>query len=246
VNAERVVIVGDAHLGSSDPGDERAFDDFLRTVPSMTRRLIIMGDLFDFWFEYRAVIPRRPFRTLTRLAALVESGVSIDLFGGNHDRWGGSFWDRDLGIPFHGEAAEMPLAGRRAWLAHGDGLTETKLGGRLIHRITRSPITIGTFRRLPPDVGFWLADRLSGRLAEANRSEEAIERAARSQEGYARALLDRRPDLALVILAHTHRQRLVEHAPGRFYLNAGRWMVDRHYAIVEEGGVRLMQWPQRP
>lgn len=239
---EPVVVVGDAHLGSAAEADERAFHAFLAAVPSLARRLIIMGDLFDFWFEYRAVIPRRPFRTLARLSVLVEQGVEVQFFGGNHDRWGGSFWDRDLGIPFHPEAAELELAGRRSWVVHGDGLTETRLGGRLIHRITRHPITVGTFRMLPPTLGFWLADHLSGNLAEGNRSEAAIQAAAAAQEAYARALLDRRPELRLVLMAHTHRQRLVEHQPGRFYLNAGQWMVDRHYAIVSQTGIELKKW----
>jgi UDP-2,3-diacylglucosamine hydrolase len=242
VSAGPVVVVGDAHLGSAASADERAFHAFLATVPSLARRLIIMGDLFDFWFEYRAVIPRRPFRTLASLAALVEAGVEVHFFGGNHDRWGGSFWDTDLGIPFHSEGAELELAGRRSWVVHGDGLTETKLGGRLIHRITRHPVTVGTFRLLPPNLGFWLADRLSGGLAEANRSEEAIARAAAAQEAYARALLDRRPELGLVIMAHTHRQALVEHRPGRFYLNAGQWMVDRQYALVDDREIKLVRW----
>jgi UDP-2,3-diacylglucosamine hydrolase len=237
-----VVVVGDAHLGSAASGDEGAFHAFLAAVPSLARRLIIMGDLFDFWFEYRAVIPRRPFRTLARLAGLVDAGVEVQFFGGNHDRWGGSFWDRDLGIPFHAEGADLELAGRKAWVVHGDGLTETKLGGRLIHRITRHPLTVGTFRLLPPNLGFWLADRLSGGLAEANWSEEAILRAAQAQEAYARGVLDRRPELGLVIMAHTHRQRLVEHRPGRFYVNAGQWRVDRRYALVTETEIKLMRW----
>jgi UDP-2,3-diacylglucosamine hydrolase len=242
VSVGPAVIVGDAHLGSAAEGDERAFHAFLAAVPSLARRLILMGDLFDFWFEYRAVIPRRPFRTLARLAALVDAGVRVDFFGGNHDRWGGSFWDRDLGIPFHAGAAELELTGRKAWVVHGDGLTETRLGGRLIHRITRHPLTVGTFRMLPPSLGFWLADHLSGNLAEANRTEEAVGRAAAAQEAYARAVLDRRPELGVVIMAHTHRQRLVEHTPGRFYLNAGQWMVDRHYALVTEKDITLLQW----
>jgi UDP-2,3-diacylglucosamine hydrolase len=240
-----VVVVGDAHIGSAAQADERAFHAFLAAVPSLARRLVIMGDLFDFWFEYRAVIPRRPFRTLARLAALVDQGVEVHFFGGNHDRWGGSFWDRDLGIPFHPEDAELDLAGRKTWVVHGDGLTETRLGGRIIHRITRHPLTVGTFRLLPPNLGFWLADHLSGNLAEANRSEEAIARAAAAQEAFARAVLDRRPEVGLVVMAHTHRQRLVEHRPGRFYLNAGQWMVDRHYAIVTETEIKLLSWEMR-
>jgi len=246
VSAERVVVVGDSHLGSADPGDERAFHDLLAAVPAMARRLVVMGDLFDFWFEYKYVVPRRPFPTLARLAALVQAGVAVEAFGGNHDRWGGSFWRRDLGIPFHREDAEMVLAGRPAWVAHGDGLTETKLGGRIIHRVTRHPITVGTFRLLHPDVGFWLAARLSGGLAEANRTDEAMDRAAAAQERYARALLDRRPELGLVLMAHTHRPRLVEHRPGRFYLNAGQWVKDRSYAVVEAERIRLLKWPEKP
>jgi len=246
VSAERVVVVGDSHLGSADAGDESAFHDFLSAVPSMSRRLVITGDLFDFWFEYKFVIPRRPFHTLARLAALAQQGVAIDVFGGNHDRWGGSFWRRDLGIPFHREGAEMELAGRRSWVIHGDGLTETKLGGRIIHRVTRHPITVGTFRLLHPDVGFWLADKLSGGLAEANRTDEAVDRAAAAQERYALALLDRRPELDLVVMAHTHRQSLVEHQPGRYYLNAGQWVRDRSYAVIDESEIRLMRWPARP
>jgi UDP-2,3-diacylglucosamine hydrolase len=129
---------------------------------------------------------------------------------------------------------------------HGDGLTETRLGGRVIHRVTRHPLTIGAFRALHPDLGFWLANRLSGGLAESNRSEEALARAAAAQERYACALLDRRPELGLVVMAHTHRARLVEHHPGRFYLNAGQWMVDRSYAVVDPDGIRLWRWPRRP
>jgi UDP-2,3-diacylglucosamine hydrolase len=246
VNAERVVVVGDAHLGSADPGDQSAFHELLAAVPRMARRLVITGDLFDFWFEYRFVIPRRPFPTLARLAALVDAGVAVEVFGGNHDRWGGSFWRRDLGIPFHREGAELELAGRRAWVVHGDGLTETRLGGRVIHRVTRHPLTVGTFRALHPDLGFWLASRLSGGLAEANRTEGAMDLAAGAQERYARALLDRRPELALVVMAHTHRARLVEHQPGRWYLNAGQWMVDRSYAVVDEERIRLLRWPEKP
>src|SRR3954469_6743877 len=101
VSEDRVVMVGDAHLGSADLRDEEAFHEFLDAVPSIGNRLIIMGDIFDFWFEYHAVIPRRPVGALRKKAVLGEKGVKIEAFGGNHDRWGGTFITDDLGIPFH-------------------------------------------------------------------------------------------------------------------------------------------------
>jgi UDP-2,3-diacylglucosamine hydrolase len=243
-SAERVIVVGDAHLGSADIRDEVAFHEFLDAVPQRGARLLIMGDLFDFWFEYKNVIPRRPFRTLAKLALLVEKGIKVEMVGGNHDRWGGTFWAEDLKIPFSHEGMETTLAGRQTWIHHGDGLAERKLGGRLIHRITRSPITIGVFKLLHPDLGFRLANLLSGGLAD--RSREAVAEWAEAQEEYARALMRRRPELKLVIMAHTHRQRLVEVEPGRFYLNAGQWMVDRHYTAVSATNIKLLRWPARP
>ncbi|MFI5214028.1 MAG: UDP-2,3-diacylglucosamine diphosphatase [Gemmatimonadales bacterium] len=241
---ERVVVVGDAHLGSADVRDEQAFHEFLEAVPQLGTRLLIMGDLFDFWFEYRAVIPRRPFRTLAKLALLVEKGVKVEMVGGNHDRWGGTFWAKDIGIPFSSEGLGTTLAGRQAWVHHGDGLAEDKLGGKIIHRVTRSPITRGVFRLLHPSLGFWVVDKLSSGLAD--RSPRAIEAWAGAQERYARGLFERAPEVKLVVLAHTHRQRLVEVEPGRFYLNAGQWMEDRHYAVVTAGDIKLLQWPSLP
>lgn len=241
---ERVVVVGDAHLGSADAGDEQAFHELLEAVPRLGTRLLIMGDLFDFWFEYRHVIPRRPFKTLAKLAVLRELGIVIEMFGGNHDRWGGSFWTKDLGIPFYSDGSGMTLAGRRAWVHHGDGLSEHSLGGRLLHRLTRSRITQGVFRALHPDLGFKLVGGLSGSLRDA--TPDYLNGAAEAQERYAHGVLEQRPELQLVVLAHTHRQRLVEAEPGRFYLNAGQWMVDRHYAVVTEREIKLLRWPDRP
>ncbi|MEK6767729.1 MAG: UDP-2,3-diacylglucosamine diphosphatase [Gemmatimonadota bacterium] len=246
MSGERVVVVGDAHLGSADIRDEEAFHELLDAVPTLGDRLLVMGDLFDFWFEYRAVIPRRPFKTLTKLAVLAEKGVRVEMFGGNHDRWGGTFWAEDLKIPFHAEGTDLVIAGRTAHVAHGDGLAEPTLGGKLLHWITRSRFTIGAFKALHPDFGFKLADRLSGGLAESNKSPEAMDAAAAAQETWARALMDTRRELGLVILAHTHRQRLLEVAPGRFYLNAGQWMVDRAYAVVGPETITPLRWPARP
>ena len=246
VTDDRVIVVGDAHLGSADLRDEEAFHEFLDAVPTIGRRLLVMGDIFDFWFEYNAVIPRRPFKTLTKLAMLKDKGIQIDAFGGNHDRWGGTFLTDDLGIPFHPDGADLELAGRRSWVHHGDGLAEQKLGGKLIHRITRSRITQSVFKSLHPDFGFRLADRLSGGLAESNKTPEAMEAAARAQERFVRGVMEARPEVQLVILAHTHRQKCIEIDPGRFYLNAGQWMVDRHYAVVGREKIWTLSGPQRP
>lgn len=195
-----IAVVSDAHLGHAPEATGAAFRAFLKSVPAMANHLVINGDLFDFWFEYRRVIPKSAFSTLTALSELRAGGVRLTVIGGNHDRWGGDFWVEQLGAEFHPESVELELAGRRTFLAHGDGLAESRWASRVMYRVTHSPATAAVFRLLHPDLGFWLADRLSGILAEQTRTPEAVRRAGAAQERYAVDLMTRRPDLELVIL----------------------------------------------
>jgi len=234
-----VLVVADAHLGQVPPAVESAFHRFLEAVPDLGEALLINGDLFDFWFEYGAVIPRRHFATVAKLHALRAKGVTITLVGGNHDRWGGDFLTKDLGIGFHGGEAEILVAGRRAFVAHGDGLTEQHWSAKLMHRVTRHPATVRVFRALHPDLGFWIAHRLSGTLADSTRDPAVLDRAARAQAQYAADLLRRRPDLGLVILAHTHRPALERLDGGRAYLNPGAFLDGGRYAVVTQDAVEL-------
>jgi UDP-2,3-diacylglucosamine hydrolase len=239
VPARRTIVVQDAHLGQTPADVQTAFHRFLETVPGAGDTLLINGDLFDFWFEYRAVTPRKPFATLAALAAARARGVTIILVGGNHDRWGGDFLERDLGIRFISGSAYLELGGRRAWVTHGDGLTEQHLGGKIIHPITRSRVTRAVFRLLHPDFAFWLASKLSGRLADSTRNAAVLDRAARAQAEFAGTVLKRERDVQLVVMGHTHRPALVEVEPGRFYLNAGAWLDGFRYAVVNGDRITL-------
>lgn len=237
-----MIVVADAHLGQVPPGTEAAFHAFLDQVPRPGDHLLIAGDLFDFWFEYRAVIPRKHFASVAKLQAVRARGIPLTFVGGNHDRWGGDFLRRDLGIAFHAGEAELELAGRRAFVAHGDGLTEQHWSGTLMHRITRHPLTIFAFRLLHPTIGFWIADKLSGHLADSTRDRAVLDRAATAQRQWAVELLRRRPDVGLVIMAHTHRP-VVETLPdGRVYLNPGAFLDGGRYAVVTNDRVELRQF----
>jgi UDP-2,3-diacylglucosamine hydrolase len=233
---DTVVVVADAHLGNADPGEADAFVRFLEAVPELGRHLLINGDLFDFWFEYRRVIPRRAFPTLAALARLRARGVGLTLTGGNHDRWGGTFWTHDLGAAFLPGGGPLELAGFRVFAHHGDGLSETHVAARVMHTLTRWRLTSALFRLVHPDVGLRLVQAMSGRLAESTRAGPALERAARAQEAWARDYLERHPAVDLVLLSHTHRAALQTVAPGRWYLNPGAWMQERRYAVLTPDG----------
>jgi UDP-2,3-diacylglucosamine hydrolase len=242
VSNTRVVVVADAHLGQVPATTESALHRFLDAVPDLGDALLINGDLFDFWFEWSHVIPHRHFVTLTRLAALRARGIPITFMGGNHDRWGGGFLGRDLGIEFHPGEAELDLAGHRSFVAHGDGLTEQRWSARLLHHVTRHRITNAAFRALHPTVGFWVADKLSGPLGDHTRDRAVLDRAEAAQAAYAGGMLAQRPELGLVVLAHTHRARLDVRPDRRAYLNPGAFLDGGRYALVTEDGVTLERW----
>jgi UDP-2,3-diacylglucosamine hydrolase len=237
-----VIIVADAHLGQVPAAVGSAFRAFLDEIPRPEDHLVLMGDLFDFWFEYQSVIPRKHFATVTKLQEVRSRGIPITFVGGNHDRWGGSFFTRDLGIAFFGGEAEIDLAGQRAFLAHGDGLTEQHWTGRVMHRFTRHPLTIAVFRVLHPTIGFWIADLFSRHLADNTKDRAVLDRAAAAQRRWAAEFLGRRPDIGLVIMAHTHRPVVDRQSDGRTYVNPGAFLDGGRYAVITKEGAELKQF----
>lgn len=231
-----LAIVSDAHLGHAPESVGTAFHAFVESLPDIAEHLVINGDLFDFWFEYRRVIPREAFPTLAALFRARSRGVRITVIGGNHDRWGGDFWIREMGAAFHADSVETDLGGRRVFLSHGDGLAESRWASRVMYRITRHRLAAGLFRLLHPDLGFWLADRMSGLLAEQTKTPEAVARAGATQEAFATALMTRRPELDLVILGHTHHPVVKQVGPQRWYVNPGAWMLGHRYALLTAEG----------
>ncbi|HEV8263503.1 MAG TPA: UDP-2,3-diacylglucosamine diphosphatase [Gemmatimonadales bacterium] len=238
----RVIVVADAHLGQVPPAVRAAFHSFLDEVLQLGDHLLIIGDLFDFWFEYPSVIPRKHFATAAKLQQVRARGIPITFVGGNHDRWGGSFFRNDLGIDFFGGEAELEFAGRRAFVAHGDGLTEQHWTGKLMHRFTRHPATVAVFRLLHPTIGFWIADLFSRHLADNTKDRAVLDRAAAAQRQWGADFLARRSDIGLVILAHTHRPVVDTRPDGRAYLNPGAFLDGGRYAVVTQERVELRQF----
>jgi len=238
MQCEQLVVVGDAHLGAVPASIEEAMLEFLERMPSMGDALLVNGDLFDFWFAWRRAIPRGGFRVASALAQLARRRP-VCMTGGNHDRWGDSFWDRDAGITFGAEGVRLTVGGMPTLAVHGDGLAEQHWSAKLMHRITRSRVTIAAFRSLPPDFGFWLVDHLSGKLADSTRDAAVLDRAAAAQAAWAEARMREESSLGLLIMGHTHRTALRDVAPGRWYLNPGAWLDGLRYAVANNESVEL-------
>ncbi len=244
VLGHQLVVVSDAHLGVTPPAIEETLLAFLDAVPTLGDCLLINGDLFDFWFGYSRVIPRHGFHVVAALAQL-RRRLPIVMIGGNHDRWGRDFWDRDLNIEFAPFKTHFAIGRRRVLALHGDGLTELRRRAVLLHRLINHPITAGIYRALHPDLGFKLVDLMSPMLGDGPPDERIVQQAAERQQAWAeRALLDE-PALGLVVMGHTHRAALSSLSPGRQYLNPGAWFDGFRYAIATETDAALRQFGVR-
>lgn len=239
------IIVSDAHLGAAPAAHERAFHEFLAWAGGATNDLVINGDLFDFWFEYRTVILSRHFGTLRQLAEIVDGGTRVRLVGGNHDSWGGAFLVDEIGLELVDGPVITDVGGRRTYLAHGDGLGAGDLGYRVLKRVIRSRPARALFRQVHPD---WSAGLI--RLVSRTESRHGLPDAGRTRasalEAHAREVLETNSAIDLVALGHCHIPDLVEIAPGRHYLNTGDWVHHCTWASVGPEGVELHRWEEGP
>jgi UDP-2,3-diacylglucosamine hydrolase len=244
VTPAALVIVSDAHLGHSPPEAEAALLEFLDAVPDLGDALLVNGDLFEFWFAYRRVIPRDGFRVAAALGRLAAR-VPVSLVGGNHDRWGGAFWAEELGVHFATDELELAVGARRVVALHGDAVSATSRA-RLLHRLARLPVTAAVYRAMHPDVGVPLVRWLAAKLGEHGTAATLFDREAAAQEHWALERLRADPSLGLLVLGHSHRPALIDIAPGRQYLNPGAWFDGFRYAVATGGGAELRRFTPSP
>ncbi len=237
----RLLVLSDAHVGATPPATEEALLAFLERAPALGDALLLNGDIFDFWFAYRRVIPRRNFQVAAAIARL-RRRMPVAMVGGNHDRWGEDFWERDLDVRFAPFELELDIGGRRVLAVHGDGVTESHWSAVLMHRVTGSPALVSMWKALPIGLAFWLVDRMTHSLGNTERDDAVLQAAAERQRAWAEARLAAEPSLGCVVMGHTHRPLRSEAGPGRYYLNPGAWLDGFRYGVVTATGAELARW----
>lgn len=230
-------VFSDVHLGVTPPEVERSLLGFLDHVSGTARSVIINGDLFDFWFEWRTVMPRAGFKVLAALARLTDAGIPVLWIAGNHDCWGGDLLTEDVGVTYHVGAWSGEIAGWRTRVDHGDGLRDVEdRRYRRLRTVLRNPWSIRAFRWIHPDLGTRIAlgSSHASRTYRARDGGEGLRRVAHDQ-------LAAHPGTDLLIYGHAHVPAL-ERGPTGVYANAGTWMDDTTYLTIRADAVRLHRW----
>jgi UDP-2,3-diacylglucosamine hydrolase len=231
-------VISDSHLGAGPRSLERDLLGFLKALPGRAGSLLINGDLFDFWFEWRRVVPRTGLRVVAALADLRDAGIPVLMIAGNHDCWGGEVLREDAGIDYRLGPWEGDVAGWRTRVEHGDGLREVEdRRYRRLRSVLRHPWSVRAFRWLHPD----LAARLASGSSHASRATRARDGGA-GLRTVALQTLAGRPDLDLLIFAHSHVAALERSPRGGVYANAGSWLEAPTYLRVDAQRVELRHW----
>lgn len=237
-----IFFMSDAHFGTAGAPEERdRVDRFLRFLEHAREEastLYIVGDLFDFWFEYSQVLPKTHLPIFTGLAALSRSGTEVVYIAGNHDYWIGDFFSRTIGLRVRREPVLLETQGRRLYVTHGDELTAGHDAGyRFLRRLVRSSWAIRAYHWIHPDLGIpfarWASHRSRG---YSNRKKFILNRTLE------RAILAKlREGFDGIVMGHVHLADRFTYDEGEC-LVLGDWMEAYTYAVLREGRLEMKVW----
>lgn len=178
-HGKKIYFLSDFHLGAPTYEQslirEKKIVRFLDEIKSNAAAIFIVGDLFDFWYEYRMVVPKGYVRLLGKLAEITDAGIPIHFFAGNHDMWMKNYLQQEMNIPVYFEPKDFVFNNRSFHIGHGDGLGPGDHGYKMLKKIFRNPICQWLFGILPPFFGMGLANFLSRRSrAQTGATEEVF------------------------------------------------------------------------
>jgi len=247
VHTKKIYFASDQHFGAPTVEKslkrEKHFVHWLDTIKNDAEALFLLGDLFDFWFEYKHVVPKGFVRVLGKLAELKDAGVVIHFFVGNHDLWMVDYFETELNIPIYREPTEFILQGKTFLLGHGDGLGPGDKGYKFLKKIFTNSVNNWLFRWIHPDVGLGFAKYLSMEN-KAISGEDDIYFLGEDKEYLILfckdVLLQKHYDY--FIFGHRHLPMILDLPSKSKYVNTGDWITYFTYGVLEDGVFELKEY----
>ena len=237
----KIYFASDLHLGVPNKEKslerEKLFIQWLDQVKKDAEAIYLLGDVFDFWFEYKKVVPRGYVRLLGKLAEISDSGIPIHFFTGNHDMWVFDYLEEELNIKIYRNPIEVTLKGKTFLLGHGDGLGPGDKGYKIIKMIFRSKICQWLFSRIHPNLAFTIAENWSKKSRIANGVKDEVNLGEKEWlTQYCKQKM-KTSDAEFFIFGHRHLPMEVDLGNNKRYINLGEWVNYNSYA--EFDGDRL-------
>ena len=235
---KKIYFSSDNHLGAptaaeSKPREEK-FVQWLEEIKDDAAAIFLLGDLFDFWFEYKHVVPKGFVRTLGKLAQIKDSGIPVYFFVGNHDLWMNDYFQKELNIPVYHKPQEFEFNGKKFLVGHGDGLGPGDKGYKRMKKVFTNPFSQWLYRWLHPDLGVPLAQYFSVKN-KAISGEEDMEFLGEDKEWliqYCRRKLETK-HYDYFLFGHRHLPMEFPLNKNSMYINTGDWINHYTYAVFD-------------
>jgi UDP-2,3-diacylglucosamine hydrolase len=247
--SDKIYFISDFHLGAPDAGKslvrEKKIVRWLDKVAQDATEIYLLGDVFDFWFEYKHAVPRGYVRLLGKLAELSDKGIKLHYFTGNHDMWVFDYLPKEIGVVLYREPVEREIGGKKFFIGHGDGLGPGDHGYKFIKKVFANKLCQWLFARLHPNFGIPLALYFSrkSRIATGTSDEKFLGEdnewlIVHSKEVLAKKHFD------FFIFGHRHLPLDVKLSDRSRYVNLGEWITHFTYAVFDGTVLRLEKFEE--
>ncbi len=248
-NNKKIYFASDFHLGVdvklTSRDREKLIVNWLDTIKNDAAEIYILGDVFDFYFEYKTVVPKGYVRLLGKLAEISDAGIPIYFFIGNHDMWIFNYFEDELGIKTFRQPIKKEILGKTFYLGHGDGLGPGDKGYKFIKKVFANPFAQWLFERLHPNFGIGLANFWSNSSRNKHKIDESEFLGAEKEWliQFCNEKLISEPEIDFFVFGHRHLliDHVLENGKSR-YINTGEWMTKSSYAVFDGKELRIMNY----
>ena len=235
---KKIYFASDFHLGiptyEKSLEREKKIVSWLEAIEGDCEELYLLGDVFDFWFEYRTVVPRGFVRLLGKLAEISDRGIPIHYFTGNHDMWTFDYLVKELNVDLHRQPIEKTYNGKSFYIGHGDGLGPGDHGYKFIKKVFASKLCQWLFARLHPNFGIGIANYFSSksRIATGTVDEKFLGEEKEWLVIHSKELLAKK-HYDFLIFGHRHLPLDITINERSHYINLGDWVRYNSYAVFD-------------
>ena len=241
--ATNIYFASDFHLGAPNYHESRKRENrivsWLNFIEPTCGELFLMGDIFDFWFEYGKVIPKGFVRLQGKLAQMADKGIKIWFFKGNHDMWVNDYFTKEIGLEIISDELIIERSGKKFYLHHGDGLGPGDGKYKILRKIFRNQFCQWLFSVLPPKIGMFVANGWSNKSKKLSAKRVPIFRGDNELLAiFAREQLEK-AHYDYFIFGHRHLPLDLKLPNNSRYINTGEWMTYSSYAVFNGKDLEL-------
>ncbi len=246
-SGKKIYFSSDNHLGAPTQVEsrprEKVFVKWLDSIKHDAEAIFLLGDLFDFWFEYKTVVPKGFVRVLGKLAELRDSGIAIHFFTGNHDLWMRGYFEEELNIPVYREPKEFVFNNNSFFIGHGDGKGPGDKGYKRMKKFFTNPVFNFMFRWMHPDIGVPVAQHLSvkNKLISGDEDKHFLGEENEWLAQYAKRKLEAN-HYDYFVFGHRHLPMEIKLSENSTYINLGDWITHFTYGVFDGNTFQLTEF----